>query len=380
MAVSPRRRAYAVAACLCAVALGLGGSGLVRAGQPVAPDRAASAQAAGGMDALISAAKAEGRLTTSALLPHWAGYGALMDGFAQKYGIKVVDDNPDGNSQQEIDDVKRLKGQPQAPDVLDLGEVFAQSAVREGLLAPYRTVVYDQIPSSQKDGKARWVNSYSGYVSIGCDANRVKTCPVSFNDLLKPEYKGMVALTGKPATAASAFAAVYAAALANGGSFDNIQPGIDFFADLDKAGNYNRANASVSAIAGGQTPIAIEWDFLNLQHADELKKSGVQWKVSIPFDGSFSQSYAQAVNKDAPHPAAARLWEEYLAGPEGQNLRLVDFARPVLMDAMAKNGTLDTALAGGLPTVEGTPTFPTEAQLAKAHETVRTNWPTAVLG
>ncbi|MDQ0306791.1 putative spermidine/putrescine transport system substrate-binding protein [Kitasatospora herbaricolor] len=332
------------------------------------------------MDALISAAKAEGRLTTSALLPHWAGYGALMDGFAQKYGIKVVDDNPDGNSQQEIDDVKRLKGQPQAPDVLDLGEVFAQSAVREGLLAPYRTVVYDQIPSSQKDGKARWVNSYSGYVSIGCDANRVKTCPVSFNDLLKPEYKGMVALTGKPATAASAFAAVYAAALANGGSFDNIQPGIDFFADLDKAGNYNRANASVSAIAGGQTPIAIEWDFLNLQHADELKKSGVQWKVSIPFDGSFSQSYAQAVNKDAPHPAAARLWEEYLAGPEGQNLRLVDFARPVLMDAMAKNGTLDTALAGGLPTVEGTPTFPTEAQLAKAHETVRTNWPTAVLG
>ncbi|MDQ0312884.1 putative spermidine/putrescine transport system substrate-binding protein [Kitasatospora herbaricolor] len=378
MAVSRRRGVYALAACLCAMALGLGGCASEGAGQPVAPSRAASAADVGGMDALVKAAQAEGRLNTTTLLPHWASYGALMDGFAKKYGIQVVNDNPDGSSQQEIDDIKRLRGQENAPDVLDLGDSFAQSAAREDLLAPYRTVVYDQIPSSQKDGKARWVNSYGGYVSIGCDASRVATCPVSFNDLLKPEYKGMVALTGKPATAGSAFAAVYAAALANGGSFDNIQPGIDFFAELDKAGNYNRANASVSAIAGGQTPIVIEWDFLNLQHADELKKSGVQWKVSIPFDGSFSQYYAQAVNKDAPHPAAARLWEEYLAGPEGQNLRLVDFARPVLMDAMAKNGTLDTALADRLPTVEGTPAFPTEAQLAKAHETVRTNWPTAV--
>ncbi|MET9616809.1 ABC transporter substrate-binding protein [Kitasatospora indigofera] len=378
MAVSRRRGACALAACLCAVALGLGGCGSDSAANPAAPAQATSAQAVGGMDALVRQAQAEGQLNTSTLLPHWASYGALMDGFAKKYGIKVVNDNPDGSSQQEIDDIKRLRGQPQAPDVLDLGDSFAQAAAREDLLAPYRTVVYDQIPAAQKDSKARWVNSYGGYVAIGCDANRVKTCPVSFNDLLKPEYKGMVALTGEPVTAGSAFAAVYAAALANGGSFDDIQPGIDFFARLDKAGNYNHANASVAAIAGGQTPIVIEWDFLNLQHADELKGAGVQWKVSIPFDGSFSQYYAQAVNKYAPHPAAARLWEEYLASPEGQNLRLVDFARPVLMDAMAKNGTLDTALAARLPTVEGTPTFPTEAQLAKAHETVRTNWPTAV--
>ncbi|MCX5208539.1 extracellular solute-binding protein [Kitasatospora sp. NBC_00240] len=377
MAVS-RRGAYTLAACLCAVALGLGGCGSEGSGKPVAPAQAASAEDVGGMETLIKEAQAEGQLNTSTLLPHWASYGALMDGFAKKYGIKVVNDNPDGSSQQEIDDIKRLRGQANSPDVLDLGDSFAQSAAREDLLAPYRTVPYNQIPSSQKDSKARWVNSYGGYVAIGCDANRVATCPVSFNDLLKPEYKGMVALTGKPVTAGSAFAAVYAAALANGGSFDDIQPGIDFFAQLDKVGNYNRANASVSAIAAGQTPIVIEWDFLNLQHTDELKPSGVDWKVSIPFDGSFSQYYAQAVNKDAPHPAAARLWEEYLAAPEGQNLRLVEFARPVLMDVMAKNGTLDTALAERLPTVEGTPTFPTEAQLAKAHETVRTNWPTAV--
>ncbi len=201
---------------------------------------------------------------------------------------------------------------------------------------------------------------------------------MSFADLLKPEYQGMVALNGNPTTAGSAFAGVYAAAVANGGSFDNIAPGVDFFGKLDDVGNYNRSNPNTAAIARGETPISIEWDFLNLEHIDQLGGSSVAWKVSIPFDGSFSHYYAQAVNKDAPHPAAARLWQEYLAGPEGQNLRLVNYARPVLMDVMAKNGTLDKSLAAKLPTVEGTPVFPTEAQLKQAQQYVQKNWNTAV--
>lgn len=377
--VTPRRsHLAALAACVTLVTAGLAGCGGQSAGTPVAAARSASAQDVGGMDELVRQAQAEGQLNTTTLLPHWANYGGLMDGFSKKYGIKVVNDNPDGSSQQEIDDIKRLKGQPGAPDVLDLGDSFAQSAAAQGLLAPYRTTGYDQIPAAQKDHQARWYNSYGGYVSIGCDAHRVKTCPNSFAELFDPQYKGMIAFTGEPTSAASAFAAVYAVALANGGSFDDIQPGIDFFARLNEAGNFSHANSDLTAITTGKTPISIEWDFLNLQHVDQLRPAGVDWRVSIPFDGSFSQYYAQAVNKDAPHPAAARLWEEYLASPEGQNLRLVDFARPVLMDAMAKNGTLDTALAAKLPTVEGTPAFPKESQVAKAQTVVKNNWPTAV--
>ncbi|WP_371478143.1 ABC transporter substrate-binding protein [Kitasatospora sp. NBC_00315] len=366
--------------CLCFVAVGLGACGGQSADRVVPASQAISARAVGGMDELVKQAQAEGQLNTTTLLPRWANYGGLMDGFSKKYGIKVVNDNPEGSSQQEIDDMKRYRGQPKAPDVLDLGDSFAQSAAEQDLLAPYRSATYDQIPASQKDHKARWYNSYGGYVAIGCDAKRVKTCPASFADLLKPQFKGMVALTGEPTTAGSAFAAVYAAALANDGSYDNIQPGIDFFAHLDRIGNFNHANSSVEAIAAGQTPISIEWDYLNLQHTDGLSAAGVDWKVAIPFDGSFAQYYAQAINKDAPHPAAARLWEEYLASPEGQNLRLVDYARPVLMDAMAHNGTLDTALAAKLPTVEGTPFFPTQTQLTTAMKVVKANWPTAVPG
>ncbi|WP_443034411.1 extracellular solute-binding protein [Streptomyces sp. BE303] len=368
------RRVHVLAVCGCLAALGLAGCGGDGDRAPVEPGLSVSARDAGGMDALVAAARAEGRLNATTLLRHWANYGGLIDGFTAKYGIEVVVDNPFGSSQEEIEDIKRYRGQDRAPDVLDLGDTFAQSAAREGLLATYKPEAFGRIPAPQKDAAGRWYNSYGGYVAIGCDANRVRTCPVSFADLLKPEYKGMVALNGNPTTAGSAFAGVFAAALANGGSFDDVAPGVDFFARLDAVGNYNRANPNPAAIARGETPISIEWDFLNLSHTRELAGTGVDWQVSIPFDGSFSQYYAQAINKDAPHPAAARLWAEYLASPEGQNLRLVDFARPVLMESMAKNGTLDKSLASKLPTVEGTPAFPSEAQLNTALQYVRQNW------
>ena len=51
--------------------------------------------------------------------------------------------------------------------------------------------------------------------------------------------------------------------------------------------------------------------------------------------------YIQAINKDAPHPAAARLWQEYLFSPEGQNTWLKGFARPVLQDKLIADGTID---------------------------------------
>ncbi|WUW58888.1 extracellular solute-binding protein [Streptomyces sp. NBC_01456] len=362
------------------VTLGLGACQEGGPARPVPPSRAESAADVGGTAALIKAAKREGRLNAIALPRQWANYGGLIDGFEKKYGIKVVVNDPDDHSEQEIETMKRYRGRRSAPDVIDVGDSFAQSAARQHLLAPYRVAPFDQIPPEQKDPKARWYNNYGGYISLGCDASRVRSCPDSFADLLRPEYKGLVSMYGQPTIAGSAFAAVYAAALANGGSFDDIQPGIDFFARLNRVGNYNRAAPSPVPIAKGKTPISIEWDYLNLGHLDQLRGTGVNWKVSIPFDGSFSQYYAQAVNKDAPHPAAARLWEEYLFSPEGQNLRLVDYARPVLMDAMAKNGTLNNALAARLPTVEGTPQFPTEAQLNKAVRTVRENWAKAVGG
>ncbi|WP_151481014.1 ABC transporter substrate-binding protein [Streptomyces albicerus] len=341
---------------------------------------ATSAEAFGGMDALVKAAKKEGTLQAIALPRDWANYGALIDGFEKKYGIKIEVENPDGSSQDEINAVTSRKGQDRAPDVLDLGSSFALSAAQQGLLAPYKVEAFADIPEGQKDAQGRWYNDYGGYISIGCDAKRVKTCPATFADLLKPQYKGQVALNGNPTKSGSAFGGVWAASLASGGSFDDIQPGLDFFAKLKKNGNYTPVESTPATVEKGETPISIDWDYLNAGYATEFKSKGLDWKVSVPSDGKFSQYYSQAVNKDAPHPAAARLWQEYLYSAEGQNLWLEGFARPALMTAMEKAGTLDKTAAAKLPEVSGTPEFPTEAQQSKAKEVLGQGWGKAVSG
>lgn len=380
-------KAAALAAGLAVTALALSACGSAPTTQTSADGKngksaatATSAEEFGGMDALIAAAKKEGTLNAIALPRDWANYGALIDGFTKKYGIKIQNETPDASSQDEINAVTSRKGQDRAPDVLDLGAAFAISGAQQGLFAPYKVASYDDIPAAQKDAQARWYNDYGGYVSIGCDAKRVKNCPTTFADLLKPEYKGKVALNGNPTKSGSAFGGVYAAALASGGSFDDIQPGIDFFGKLKKNGNYNPVESTPATVEKGETPISIDWDYLNAGYAEEFAGKGVDWKVSVPSDGQYAQYYAQAINKDAPHPAAARLWQEYLYSAEGQNLWLAGFARPVLMPAMDKAGTLDKAAAAKLPPVTGTPSFPTDDQQNKAKEVLAQGWGKAVSG
>ncbi|MFI5979743.1 ABC transporter substrate-binding protein [Streptomyces sp. NPDC051555] len=341
---------------------------------------AASVADLGGMDALIAAAKKEGTLNAIAIPRDWANYGALIDGFTKKYGIQVKVENPDGSSQDEINAVKSRKGQDRAPDVLDLGAAFAQSAAAENLLAPYKVAAFDKIPEAQRDPQGRWANDYGGYVSIGCDAKRVAVCPQTFADLLKPEYKGQVALNGNPTKSGSAYAGVFAASLASGGSFDDIQPGLDFFGKLKKNGNYNPVESTPATVEKGETPISIDWDYLNAGYAEQFKPKGIDWKVAVPADGQFAQYYSQAINKDAPHPAAARLWQEYLYSAEGQNLWLKGHARPVLMPVMEADATLDKAAAAALPPVTGTPKFPSQEQTAKAKEILAGGWAKAIAG
>ncbi|MGW2251293.1 ABC transporter substrate-binding protein [Kitasatospora sp. NPDC001660] len=384
-----RARSAAFAAVLTAAALSLTACG--SAGSSAAKSNsaaggkdaktAASLADFGGMDGLVAAAKKEGKLHVITLPRDWANYGKLMDDFKAKYGIEIEDENPDGSSQDEINAITSRKGQDRAPDVVDLGSAFAISAGKQGLLAPYKVTDFDKIPATMKDAGGLSYNDYGGYMSIGCDAKKVSVCPKTFADLLKPDYKGMVALNGNPTKAGAAFGAVYAAALANGGSLDNIQPGIDFFGKVKQAGNFNPVEVTPATIEKGETPISIDWSYLNAGYSVKFKDKGIDWQVAIPSDGSYAQYYNQAVNKDAPHPAAARLWEEYLYSAAGQNGFMGGFATPALFDAMKAAGTLDADAASKLPPVEKPfTTFPTPDQTDAAKKVVTENWAKAIAG
>jgi putative spermidine/putrescine transport system substrate-binding protein len=333
----------------------------------VSAAEATSVEDFGTMDDLIAAAQEEGELNVIALPPDWANYGEIIDTFAEKYDIKVNSDQPTAASQDEINAANDLKGTDRAPDVFDLGQSVALA--NTDLYAAYQVETWDDIPAEFKDPDGLWVNDYGGYMAIGYDSAKVPDV-TSVADLLKPDYKGAVALNGDPTQAGAAFSGVMMASIANGGSADDIAPGVDFFGDLKKAGNFLPVDPDSATIESGQTPVVIDWDYLGAAAAANVDT----WKTIVPSEAVVAGYYYQAINVDAPHPAAARLWQEFLYSDEGQNLWLKGGARPVRGDAMAEAGTIDTELWDALPAVEGTPVIPTNEQTETAASYLADNW------
>ncbi len=332
---------------------------------------ATSAQDFGDMDALVTAAEDEGKLNVIALPPDWANYGNIIKAFEDKYAIDITSDQPDGASQDEINAATQLAGSDRAPDVFDLGQSVALA--NTDMYAPYQVATFGDIPAEFKDPNGAWVNDYGGFMSVGYNSNEVPEV-TSVDDLLGSDFKGKVALNGDPTAAGAAFSGVVMASVANGGSADDIKPGVDFFAKLNDAGNFLPVDPTSATIESGQTPVVIDWDYLNA--AESSKVDG--WKVFVPENAPIAGYYFQAINADAPHPTAARLWEEFLYSDEGQNLWLAGGARPVRADAMVAAGTIDKALYDALPAVSGTPVIPTNDQTEKMAAYLADNWAKAV--
>jgi len=335
---------------------------------------ATSAAAGGGMNALIAEAKKEGHLNVITLPADWANYGTIMKDFTAKYGIQITDENPDGTSQDELNAIAQTKGQSRAPDVVDVGTAFAAKGQTSGDWAPYKVATWDSIPANSKDPNGEYYADYGGYVAIGYDTSRVKNPPTSFKSLLSGPYKNMVALNGSPTQAGAAFAGVYAAALANGGSFSNIAPGVAYFKQLHQDGNFVPVTGSASTMESGQTPILIWWDYLL---ASEVGAKYKNLKIVIPTDSHYAAYYDQAISKYAPDPAAARLWEEYLYSTEGQNLFLEGGTRPIELTTLVSAGTENKTAYNSLPPAPpGGITFPSIAQQNAAETVVAQQWPT----
>jgi putative spermidine/putrescine transport system substrate-binding protein len=370
------RRVFASMTGFAAVAAVAAGVGISSAGASTNWSTVTSAKAGGGMSALVAAAEKEGKLNAITLPDNWANYGEIMKKFSAKYHIKINDAIPSGSSSQEIQAVESDKGRSNAPDVLDIGQSFAALPANQKLYAPYKVANWAAIPASDKDSAGHWYGDYGGIVSFGCDSQIVKSCPTTWSQLLSAPANS-VALNGVPGQAGAATGAVWAAALNNGGSFTNAEPGLKFFGQLKSKGILNSTDCdSSSVVAAGSCPILINWDFLNNAKAWGLKGSLAKaWKVVDPKGTPFAESYYQAISATAPDPAAARLWEEYLYSTTGQNLYLQGYARPAEQAAMVKNKTIDESAFKLLPPVSGNVAYPSAADATKAGTLIASGWP-----
>ncbi len=348
-----------------------------------APATAAPTQApaAGGMDALIKAAQAEGNLTVIALPHDWCNYGEAITAFSAKYNIKINELNPDGASGDEIEAVKANKDNkgPNAPDVLDVGFSFGPQMITDGLIQPYKVSTWDTIPASAKDPNGYWYGDYYGVLAFEVNSDVVKNVPQDWSDLLKPEYKGQVALSGDPRISSQAYMSVFAAALANGGSLDNIQPGLQFFKQLNAAGNFVPVIAKQATVAKGETPVITRWDYNALADRDSLK-GNPNITVVIPKSAVIAGVYIQAISAYAPHPNAAKLWEEYLYSDEGQLVWLKGYCHPIRYNDLASRSVVPADLAAKLPSADlyAKAVFPSLDQITTNAKTVANDWMTVV--
>ncbi len=335
------------------------------------PKTATSAADFGGLAGLEAAAKEEGALNVIALPPDWANYGEVIAAFEAKYPeITVNQQQPNASSADEIAAAETNKGTDAAPDVFDLGTSVTLSSLDK--FAPYQVEAWDSIPDVNKEPTGLWVNDYTGTMAIGYDATTYGEI-TDIQQLLEPKFAGVVALNGNPNEAGAAFNGVIMTALATGGSLDDISTAVDFWVQVKEAGNFYPGDAQPATIQSGEVGVDIDWSYNMPGYTKALEAEGIEWKVFVPEGAALGSYYNQAVNADAPHPAAARLWEEFLFSPEAQNLWLKGGANPVLQTAMIEDGTIDQAALDALPSDEP-PVVQTPEQIKAAADYLKENW------
>ncbi|MEA2783367.1 MAG: putative spermidine/putrescine transport system substrate-binding protein [Rhodospirillaceae bacterium] len=337
----------------------------------------------GTIDDLAAAAKNEGQLTVIALPHDWCGYGAVIDGFKAKYGLKVNELNPDAGSGDEVEAIKANKGNtgPQAPDVIDVGLSFGPSAKKDGLLQSYKVSTWDTIPDSAKDAEGYWYGDYYGVLSFEINSDLIKKAPADWPDLLSADYKNAVALAGDPRASNQAIQGVFAAGLseANGNVDQAGEAGLKFFAELNKKGNFVPVIGKAGTLAQGATPIIIRWDYNALADRDTLK-GNPEVQVVVPKSGVVAGVYVQAISAFAPHPNAAKLWMEYLYSDEGQLAWLKGYCHPIRFQDLVKNNKVPADVLAKLPPAESyaKAVFPTLDQQAKSKAVITKQWDAVV--
>lgn len=337
--------------------------------------------AIGGMDKLVELAQQEAELSTIALPNDWANYGKMKTDFFAKYPfLKYNDLSPDASSGDEIEAIRANAGNkgPQNPDVIDVGFIWGSLAKSQGLLQPYKVATWDSIPAEVKDADGYYYGNYYGTMVFEVNTDVVQNVPQDWNDLLKPEYKGQIAISGDPTSASQGLHAVWAAAVAlSGGKIDDTDAGLEFFRKLAESGNLLPTPITPAGLAKGETPIGLRWDYNALSGRD-ANKDVANIEVVYPKSGSIAGVYLNGISAYAPRPYAARLWQEYIYSDEGQLTYLSGYATPIRFADLQEKDAISDELLAALPKSDITVAFPAAADIEKVSTAIRAGWPEQV--
>ena len=308
-------RAKRLVAAATAVALSVG---LVAIATPAKAAinicKAKNVAEAGGLDALVTAAKKEGKLALITTPRDWANYGAIHDAYEKAFGVKITVDNPDGSSQYEIDTMKTAPKSKQ-PDSIDIGPLVVAQLTPPGgtpLSSPYKVINWNDIPKAAKDPNGLWYGNYGGKLAIVYNTT-LPSVPTKASDFTKPEYKGVVGITGDPTSSNQAFMSLLAASIGNGGSknLSDVTKGLELFKAVKAQAPLVKVNGT--NLATGTAKLGFMWDFNALGIIPAAKAAGLDLKFVYPSDFVLqAPPYINAINAKSPNCANARLWQEFV--------------------------------------------------------------------
>lgn len=192
------------------------------------------------------------------------------------------------------------------------------AAVDKGLLEPYQSPNLDKTPEAYLDPTGTWNPIYVGCIAFACNADwfaeKGLEYPTSWDDLLKPEFKGEV-IMAHPATSGTAYTVL--ATLIQLKGEDAVW---DYLKELDKnMSQYTKSgSAAPNGVALGEAAIALTFSHDGLQPTTE----GYPIELSFPTDGTGYEVGAMALIKGGPadEQENAKKFIDFMCSAEGQNL------------------------------------------------------------
>lgn len=279
-----------------------------------------------GEKALYEAASKEGLVVSFDTGPTWANWAAQFAAFKKRYPAVEMTYNDIGSAATVIA-LDKSRNRPQA----DTAYYFAASAIdamAKDVVAPFKPVNFDKLPDVFRAPDGKWFTIHSLTIAFVVNKKLVKEVPQSWADLLKPEYKNTVVYLDPRSTGVGQVL-TFGAAYANGGSVDNVQPGIDYLGKLHQAGSVLRVVGTTpyAQFVKGEIPVWISYenDGLKAKYVDGL---GDQVAVVIPKEASVAAPYGISLVKNGPNPNAGKLWLNFIMTDMGQGIFAQGFVRP----------------------------------------------------
>ena len=141
---------------------------------------------------------------------------------AERLGIEMPLDNK--NSGQTLAQLIAERDAPVA-DIAYYGVTTGIKAANEGVVEPYTPPGFEDLPDGLKDPEGHWWTTHRGTLGLFVDVAALGDAPVPacFEDLLKPEYEGLVGYLD-PSSAFVGYAGAVAVNRALGGDLGNFDP------------------------------------------------------------------------------------------------------------------------------------------------------------